>query len=198
MAGFFDGGAYLSVDMSDVQRTIDMLRGVLTRDQFERLLYRTFSEVGRRSKTIISRAVRHDYVAQDRWIQAQIERPRLSMGGSFGVECRIPLKGTKGVIGPRFRASALRRGRISASIVRSGRSRLPTVMRNQGGNPPFMAGGTAFTRRTSARLPIVRVVGLGVPQMPLNRSADETQDQILDLVERRLEHNFLYMFGNGR
>ena len=196
------GGAWLNVDMGDVARTIEYLRGILTRDQFERLLYRTFGEVGRRSKTIISRAVRRDYVATDGWIQAGIMRPQLSMGGAFGVECRIPLKGAKGVIGQTFPASGgsgrrYGRRRITASIVRSGRSRLPAVMRNQGGNPPFMAGGVAFTRRTAARLPIVRVAGLGLPQMPLNRSADEVQDQILQLAGQRLEHNFMHMFGSG-
>ena len=71
-------------------------------------------------------------------------------------------------------------------------------MKNQGGQPPFMSGGVAFTRKTAARLPIVRVVGLAVPQMPLNRSAEETQDQILDLTARRLEHNFYFMLGGGR
>lgn len=202
MAGsYVNGGAYLQVDMGDVARMIDDMRGILTRDQFERLLYRTFGEVGRRSKTIISRAVRQDYVAQDGWIRAQIMRPQLSMGGD--VQCRIPIKGTKGVIGQRFPASGgsgrkYGRRRISASIVRTGRSRLPAVMKNQGGNPPFMSGDVAFTRRTEARLPIVRVVGLGVPQMPLNRSSDEVQDQILDLCGRRLEHNFMHMFGSGR
>lgn len=198
---FVGGGAYFRVDMGDVARLIEDLRGILTREQFERLLYRTFNEVGRKSKTLISRAVRQDYVAQDGWIRAQIMRPQLSMGG--GVQCRIPLKGTKGVIGPRFPASGgsgrrYGRARISASIVRSGRSRLPAVMRNQGGNPPFMSGGVAFTRRTEARLPIVRVAGLGVPQMPLNRSEDETVRLLLEYTGQRLEHNFMYMFGSGR
>lgn len=197
------GGAWLNVDMGDVARLIEDLRGILTRDQFERLLYRTFGEVGRRSKTIISRAVRKDYVAQDGWIQSNIMRPQLSMGIAGGVECRIPLNGAKGVIGQRFPASGgtgrrYGRRRITASIVRSGRSRLPAVMKNQGGNPPFMVRGVAFTRRTPERFPIVRVAGLGVPQMPLNRSADEVQDKIVELTGQRLEHNFMFMFGSGR
>ena len=199
MASFLGGGAYLSVDMSDVSRLIEHLRGIMIRDQFERLLYRTFGEVGRRSKTIISRAVRQEYVAPDGWVQSQIGHYQLSMGGIMPVTCKIPLKGAKGVIGGRFPASGGRRGRpIMASIVRGARSRLPAVMVNQGGQPPFMSGGVAFTRKTSARLPIVRVVGLAVPQMPLNRSAEETQNQILELAGKRLEHNFYYMLGGGR
>lgn len=193
---FLGGGAYLQVDMSDVSRLLNEMESVLSRPQFERLLYRTFNEVGRKSKTLISRAVRQDYVAQDAWIRSQIRRPQLSIGA--GVECKIPINGAKGVIGQRFRANRLRRGRISASIVRSGRSRLPRVMENQGGNPPFMVGDTGFTRRTAARLPIVRVVGLGVPQMPLNRSEDETARLLLEYTGERLEHNFMFMFGSGR
>lgn len=199
MRSFLSGGAYLDVDMSDVSRLIDDLRGIMKRDQFERLIYRTFGEVGRRSKTIISRAVRQEYVAPDNWVQSQIGRYQLTMGGIMPVTCKIPLKGAKGVIGKQFPASGGRRGRpLMASIVRGARSRLPAVMQNQGGQPPFMSGGVAFTRKTAARLPIVRVVGLAVPQMPLNRSAEETQDQILDLTARRLEHNFYFMLGGGR
>lgn len=193
------GGAYLNVDTGDLARTIDYLRGIMTRDQFERLMYRTFGEVGRRSRKIISDAVRQEYTAPVAFIKAGIGRYQLSMGA--GVECRIPLKSVKGVIGQTYRAGGGRRW-ISASIVRSGRSRLPRVMRNQGGNPPFFRphhqGGVVFTRRTAARLPIVRVVGLGVPQMPLNRAEDETRERILDLAWRRLEHNFYFMLGGGR
>ncbi len=200
MRSFINGsGAYLTVDMSDVSRLIDNLRGIMKRDQFERLIYRTFGEVGRRSKTIISRAVRQEYVAPDNWVKSQIERYQLTMGGAMPVTCKIPLKGTKGVIGKQFPASGGRRGRpLMASIVRGARSRLPAVMQNQGGQPPFMSGGVAFTRKSAARIPIVRVVGLAVPQMPLNRSEERTQRQILELAEKRLEHNFYHILGSGR
>ena len=199
MQGYFGGGAYLKVDMSDVERLLDQLRGVMTREMFERLMYRTFGEVGRRSKTIISRAVRQEYAAQDGWIRQNILRYQLTMGGEFPVTCKIPLRGAKGVIGPRFKASGGRRGRaLTATILRGKRSRLPSVMSHQGGQPPFMSGGVAFTRRGASRLPIVRVVGLGVPQMPLNRSAEETADKILELTGNRLEHNFNFMLGSGR
>lgn len=60
-----------------------------------------------------------------------------------------------------------------------------------------MGKGIAFTRRTQNRLPIVKVVGLGVPQMPLNRSSDDVQDALLQFIGNRLEHNFWFMFGKG-
>ncbi len=191
--------ANLNVDMSDLQRVIDFLRGIMTQEQFERLLYRTFGEVGRKSKTIIARAVRQEYEAPYGWVQSNIGHYQLSMGGAMPVTCKIPLKGARGVIGPRFKASGGRRGRpLVASIVKGAKSRLPAVMEHQGGQPPFMNGGVAFTRKTSARLPIVRVVGLAVPQMPLNKSKPETEQQLLDYAGKRLEHNFYFMLGGGR
>jgi len=198
MGGGVGGGAYLNVDMSEVQQTINLLRGIMKPEQFERLLHRTFNEVGNRSRTIIAREVVQDYAVTSAWVRSQVGRYSLTMGGVSGVTCTIPIKGHKGTIGGRFRAAWHRYGDLRANIVNGGTSILPHVMKNQGGNPPFMAQGVAFTRRTKQRLPIVRVVGLGVPQMPLNRSADRVQDEILDLAGRRLEHNFLYMFGSGR
>lgn len=196
---YVGGGAYLNVDMSDVQRTINLMRGILTKAQFEQLIHRTFREVGNRSRTLISQEVVQDYAVTRAWVRSQIENYRLTMGGLSGVTCYIPIRGHKGSIGGRFSAAGGRSGIPMVSwIVRGGMSYLPTVMKNQGGNPPFMARGVGFTRRTKARLPIVRVVGLGVPQMPLNRSADDVQDRILEIAGQRLEHNFLYMFGRGR
>ncbi|MBR3740579.1 MAG: hypothetical protein IKN04_08975 [Clostridia bacterium] len=200
---FLGKGAYLDVDMSDVQQKIALLRGVLKREAFERLLHRTFNEVGNRSKTIIAREVTQDYAVTPAWVRSQIERYRLETGWFYGVKCIIPLKGHKGSIGGRFRAAG---GRMSIPLVawikRGEMGYLPTAMKNQGGNPPFMGtgkiDGVAFTRRTKDRLPIVRVVGLGVPQMPLNRSADHVQDAILELAGNRLEHNFEHMLGSGQ
>lgn len=192
------GGVYLDVDMSDVQRTINLLRGILTREQFERLMYRTFGEAGRKSKTLIAREVVQDYAVTQAWVRSQIQGYRLSFGGAAPVTCVIPLSGHKGSIGGRFRARGGRRGvRITASIVTAGQSTLPDKMENQGDNPPFMVHGVAFTRRTHNRFPIVRVVGLGVPQMPLNRSSGDVQDALLEYIGNRLEHNFMFMFGKG-
>ena len=194
---YLGGGAYLDVDMSDVQRTITLMRGLLKPEQFTRLIHRTFNEVGNRSRTIIAREVTRDYNVTQAWVRSQVERYRLEMGGLSGVTCIIPLRGHKGTIGGRFSATWRRYGALRARITRGGMSTLPARMKNQGNNPPFMANGVAFTRRTTERLPIVRVVGLGVPQMPLNRSADNVQDQILEVAGNRLEHNFLYMFGRN-
>ena len=143
---------------------------------------------------MIGREVVQDYAVTQQWVKSQIGSYQLSFGGEFPVTCKIPLKGHKGSIGGRFALSSparsRRQGRVRARIVRAGVSTMPQRMDNQGGNPPFVANGVAFTRRTKARFPIVRVVGLGVPQMPLNRSAEKVQDALLDYAGQRLEHHF--------
>lgn len=197
MRSFFGGGgAYLTVDSSELAARIAFLRETLTKSQFERLLHRTFNEVGTRSKPLINRPVTKDYAVTKKWVNDKIGKYQLSYGMA-GVNCVIPLSSKKGTIGGRFAASRGEESeRITASILRSKQSVLPSKMKNQGGNPPFIGkNGVAFTRRTSERLPIVRVVGLGVPQMPLNQSKDEVRKNILDLAWERLEHNYENMFS---
>ena len=202
MRSFLDGfDTSIYVDMSDLQSKIEHLRLVLTKEQFEKVMYRTFGEVGRRAKTLIAKEVVQDYAVTQKWVKDNTGSYQLSMGGAFPVTCTIPLKGHKGSIGGRFALSSpvrsRREGRVRARIVRDQVSTLPQRMENQGGNPPFVAEGVAFTRRTKARLPIVRVVGLGVPQMPLNRSEEKVQDALLDYAGQRLEHHFQRMIrGN--
>jgi len=195
------GGAWLQVDMSDVQRKISLLQSVLTEKQMERLLHRTFKEVGNKSGVLIAREAYKEYQVTQKWVKDQVRGYRLTYGGTGAVTCTIPLSSHKGTIGGRFKAYKLQK-RISTDIVKKGgRSRLPEVMKNQGGNPPFVGGGklggVVFTRRTEERLPIVRVVGLGVPQMPLNRASDETQEALLKYAGERLDHNFDHMFVRG-
>lgn len=182
------------VDMSDVKATFDLLQGILTREQFERLMFRTFNEVGKKSRTLISTEVRKEYEAPAGWVKAQIQHFRLTFGGGFPVTCIIPISSTKGVIGPRFKLSAKKR-KVSAKIVKGGVSDLPKKLPAQGGNPPFVWGGVAFTRRTKNRFPIVRVVALAVPQMPMNRSKPGVTNALLEYTQQRLEHNFIRMFG---
>ena len=201
---FINGGAYLNVDMSELNAVINLLRAALTKKQFENLMHRTFKEVGERSKSPINQAVTHDYAVGKQWVNSQIGKYRLENSMLGGVKCIIPLNGVKGTIGGRFSASGgFNRRPINTKILRKKGSTLPPIIKNYGGNPPFrnpksaILNGVAFVRRTAQRFPIVRVVGLGVPQMPLNQSADEVSETLLELAAKRLEHNFNYMFNKG-
>ena len=187
---FIYGSVSAYIDASDFSEKVQMCRNVMSQDNYYKLINRTFNEIGRRLQTPIAREIQKSYVVTQDWVKNQMGAPKISP-----MEIRIPLKGKKGSIGGRFRARARKNGRVSSNIVKSGVSVLPTAMQNQGGNPPFMVNGVCFTRRTAARLPIVSVKGLAVPQMPLNQAADDVQDQILDIAGKRLMHNLDHMFG---
>nr|DAF49227.1 MAG TPA: minor tail protein [Caudovirales sp. ctrNG92] len=94
---------------------------------------------------------------------------------------------------------------INVKILKKGVSTLPHIMpgagrSSYGDQPPFLmpvkskAGATGkyivMTRKGKEKLPIIRVVGIGVPQMPLNRSREEVKDDIAEYAMKRLVHNY--------
>ena len=220
----FIGGFNVSlyVDMSDLQEKIEACRVALSRKGYEALMNRTFNEVGKKMRTYVAEESVKEYEVTKTWVRSQMKGTKIQLGASPRVE--IPLSGHKGSIGGRFKARARSRGkvngrsvrgRIVANIVRGSQSVMPPVMKNQGGNPPFVlyvtkgvqgASGkkgkntkdVVFTRRGTGSKPIVSVKGLAVPQMPLNRAADAIQDRTLEYAGERLEHNFYHMFLRGR
>lgn len=204
---------YLDIDISDARSKIEALRAVHTEHEMKQLLYRAFKRTGGHVKTILRRELPQDYEVTPGWVGSQVGSPRTSIGGGgFGVSCSIPIDGHRGTIGGRFRASGGahgwnatrgRRYKINARIVKGQTSQMPDTMSHQGGNPPFRnlgssLGGATFTRTGEDRLPIARVVGLGVPQMPLNRSKDDVQEDIMDTLMKRLEHEHAYLISRCR
>jgi hypothetical protein len=127
--------------------------------------------------------------------------------------------------GPRGRRPKGKRYKITAQIVKGQKSVLPETLPNQGGNPPFISSarksgktryardnkgrftkgnisgnvkGIVFTRKTKNRLPIVRVVARGVPQMPIARSQDAIQEQIAQHLRGRMEHEHRRLINRVR
>lgn len=203
----------MNIDISDATAMINALKVVHTQHEFELLMFRAFKRTGSTVKTILRKELPQDYEVKPSWVGSQVGSPRTQMGGGgIGVSCIIPINGARGSIGGRFSASggahgwkAVRRGRykINAKIVKGQGSTMPPVMSRQGGQPPFRnlgssLGGATFTRVGKGRLPIARVVGLGVPQMPLNRSEDDVQERIMDTLMKRLEHEHAYLINRCR
>ena len=200
---------YLDIDISDAKAKIDALRLVHTPEEMNKLLRRAVDRTGSRVKTILKTEIPQDYEVKPTWVASHVGKPKTTVGGGgLGVSCNIPIDGHRGSIGGRYGASggshgwkAVRRGKrykISAKIVKGSKSTMPATMRHQGGNPPFRnlgskLGGVTFTRAGKERFPIVRVVGLGVPQMPLNRSKDDVQEEIMETLMKRLEHEHQYI-----
>lgn len=217
---------YLYVDCSELNGLLHEMAAQLTPDNFDRLMRRSLSEVGRRSKKIIREAIQKEYYASTRWVNGSIKGAKIE-GGGGSLLCRIPVISEKGGIGGEFSAGGGAYGwnppayRITAQITKNGTSTLPPRMTHQGGQPPFRnlgerttskrnpnrklkkpviekkskGGGVVFTRTGKSRLPIKKVSGIAIPQMPLNRGRPEVESELFGLAEKRVIHNFSHMFG---
>ena len=80
---------------------------------------------------------------------------------------------------------------------------MPDKMGSYGGEPPFRnlgskLGKKTFTRAGKARLPIMKVVGIAIPQMPMNRSEDDVQEDIKIYMQKRIEYEFQRVIAGGR
>ena len=207
-------GGIVYVDISDLMGTINMMKNAMSEGSFNEMMRRTFMDAGRKVKTIMRQEVPKEYEVTAGWVGGQVGWPKA--GGEAGqISVVVPIKGKRGSIGGRFHAtggSFTRKGytrsdgrvvkaakinkAIKAKMVKGRASAMPATMDHQGGQPPFMVGGVAFTRKYAKRShPIVHVVGISVPQMPINRSEEDVQREIHKVVEQRLEHHFWQLLG---
>lgn len=206
---------YLRIDMRELTGLVNHMHQTHSEENFQKLMYRALARTGTHVRTQLGRILPMDYEVNATWVRSQVGRPRTNYTGD-GVRCIIPLQGERGVLGDRFRAGIRmggsgkrmrsvkrirdeeRRGRtryrISTRVVKGQTSTLPETLKNQGGNRPFFLFSSVrqiplvFVRRTKARKPIVRVVGLNVPRMPLNQSREEVQKETIEMLEKRILH----------
>ena len=203
MAGFRTyGNNPIYVDISQLQDRMTYMRDVLGEANFQKIMVRTFRRTASRARSIISSDVQKEYPVKAAWIKGAIKSPKVSTGGEFIASCTIPMQGVKGLEGPSgtFKLDGRSKARLKPILVKRGaRNPLPRRLKNQGNNPPFLTtakGITAvFTRRTKARFPIVRVGGLSLPQMPMNRSEEQISKDLFKFTQDRLEHEFDYMLS---
>jgi len=182
----------------------------------ERSVNAAIHKTGAKVKRFVIDDVDDYYEGGPHWFGAAVQKPQNGF-----MQCAIPLKGTRGIIGQQFKTSGgayntgpggaygftgsgsgrkygkirSRSGsRIKARIIKGQASTLPNNLENYGGNSPFLYKGVAYTRRTRKRHPIVKVAGIGVPQMPLTRArADierdihkELEKNVMEAIERDL------------
>ena len=190
------GGAPIYIDVSYLMETIQKMKNAMLPSSFQEMMRRTFNDAGKKVKTIIRQEVPKEYAVTASWAGSAVGWPQMQ-----GLGVIIPIKGARGsiggtfsVLGGRGRPRKGRRAKITAKILKGGASTLPNTLPHQGGNPPFMNGKMAFTRTTRQAYPIARVVGLGVPQMPINRSKAGVEKEIKTVVEKRLLNHFSLLF----
>ena len=205
-------GFNIVIDASDLQAEIDRLEKLMTPRQFENAMYGIYRRTGAHVKTILRKDLPKQYQIKAKDISAAVRNAQVTSGAA-GAGCTIPVVDRRGKIGGRYKASGGTHGweslrskkRVRARIVKSGRSVLPSSMPGAyGGNKPFInlnapkLNGVAFTRKTKARLPIMPVEGIAIPQMPMTRSEDDVQNDIKEYLERQIEQRMQWLLRSGR
>lgn len=205
------GGVYLEIDASELNGEIAYLRSVLTPEQVDTVMNRVFRRTGSHVRQILKKDLPKEYHVKAGEVGAAVGNARVSGGGGIGVGCTIPIKGARKSIGGSFSASGGAHGwnalrgkkyKVKSRIVRAQQSKLPDRMTSYGGEPPFRnlgstLGGVAFTRAGKDRLPIMKVSGIAVPQMPMNRSKEDVQEDIVNYMRGRIEHEFQHLIAGG-
>lgn len=201
---------YLEIDASDLTDDLDRLKSVMTQQQFDQAMYRIFQRTGGHVRQVLRKDLPKEYHVRAGEVSSAVHGARVTSGGGLGVGCSIPVIGTRKSIGGSFRASGGAHGwnslhrkyRVKSRIIKAAQSTLPQNMSSYGGNPPFRnlgstLGGVTFTRKSKERFPIVRVEGIAIPQMPMNRSEEDVQRDIKNYMEKRMEHEFQRMIAGG-
>ena len=209
-----NSGVYLEIDASDLSEEIDRLRSIMTEKQFNNAMHGIFKRTGSRVKTILGNDIPKDYQVKKAEVRRTVGTPSVTTS-ALGVGCSIPVKGARRGIGPgnasysasggaRGWASLKKKYRVKAKILKSGASTLPANASSYGGEPPFRNLSAAalhnqtFTRKGKDRLPIEKVTGIAIPQMPLNRSENEVQRDIKEYMQQRMEARFQALIANGK
>lgn len=186
------GGALMYIDASEIIALHSKLSANLTPEKARRLLMWTYREVGRKVKRTLRKDIPIDYAVKGLWVSRGVGGARTAPLG-----CVIPLSGARGTIGRKgkgtfgIEGTVVRGSRIHARIAQKKQSTLPKTMAHQGGNAPFLATGGApnglvMTRTKKTRLPIARVVGVGMPQMPVNQSLERVEEDLLTEMRNEL------------
>ena len=200
----------LEIDASEPQQELDRLRGKLTPEEIDKISVRIFRRTGQHVRGVLRRDLPREYEVKAGEVGKAVGNAKVTGGGgAAGAGCIIPVRGPRRGIGGSFRASggahgwqSLRRKyRVKARIVRGQQSVLPANAASYGGMPPFRNLGSSlmpatFTRAGKSRLPILKVSGIAIPQMPLNRSEAEVQKDIQDYMMQRFEHELNWLLAS--
>ena len=205
-------GISLQIDATEMMHDLDHFRSQMSQDQFERAMASVFRRVPGHVRKILKQDIPKKYQPKKSDIGAAIRGAQISSGFGGNLGCVIPVVGKRLGIGTGFKATGgasgwnnvrtskgrkrIKKYKIRAKIVTSGISTLPDQMSSYGGQPPFRNLSAkkpgfkknTWTRAGKARYPLMRVVGIAVPQMPLNRSKPDVQNDIATYMQERVRH----------
>lgn len=198
----------LSIDTQDLQQKVSSLRERVDEKQFKRILVHTLRDTGRKAKTLTDREIRRDYQIRSRDVKSTFGYPKISTGTE--ISCLIPLRNMRGTIARKSGTYQALKNGPRAKVLKAGASLLPhrpTDNRIHFYIPSGRLAGHVFVRRLDGKVwygkrkakngkvyrvkrvgSITHAVGIGVPQMPMNRSRENVQKTLLDYMGTRLEH----------
>lgn len=216
---------YITADISQSKEVIDTLKRVMSEKQFENAMAGVMRETGRHVKTILGKDVPQRYNVTQADVRREVGSPN-NMHTGRGVGCTIPVVGPRRNIGRGGRTqrgypawgslygwATLRRPpyRVRTRIIRGNSELLPVNMPKTGHKPFRNAPGSKLNNLTFSRegkklkkgtnkwtYPIQPAMGPAIPQMPLNRSKDDVQDDITEYLNSRIEHRLQALIRNGR
>ena len=201
----------ISIDTSELDEFIKTGKRVLGEDAMRILLFREMRKFPTVTKKVLKLDVPHKYVAKSGEIGKAVKRARVQMDASKGVICRIPLKGQRRALGGNHikvsggvRGWAARQYKgnpypLSANIMAAGPSAVPGAYVSKfAGNAPFRntsakrLNGVIFARQSKGtHAKIQKLVGISIPQMPMNQSRDEVENdlevKIMDALDVALQ-----------
>ena len=198
----------IEIDASDMKDKVNRLKANMTQEQFEHAMYGIFQRTGRHVAKILKQDLPQKYEVKPGDIGAAVKAAQVSMGFG-GVGCSIPVVAPRGKIGSQYRASGGAHGwnslhrkyNVKARVLKGAQSTLPSEWHS--GYPPFRnlgssLGGIAYARSSKARGPIMKLTGIAIPQMPMNRSEPEVQQDIKEYLEKQMEERFNALMMVGR
>ena len=191
----------ITLDASDLNSKLLALKAALQPGKVEVAMHRVMKRIPGRARVILKQDIPIHYFAAPGDIGAAVKAAQIS-----GMSCTIPIAQARKSIGGGFGASGGARGwaslhkkySIKARIVKSGSSTLPGKMK--GGQPPFRnlsCGGLTFTRMSKARLPILKIMGIAIPQMPTNRAEGEVQSDLMEYIMELVDHEISWLISGG-
>lgn len=198
----------IDIDATDLRNKTLKLQSVMKPVQFEQAMYGIFRRTGRHVSQILRKDLPKRYEVKPGDISAAVKEPNLTMGFG-GVGCTIPIRGARGKIGSQYKASGgahgwnsvRRKYKVKTRVVKGAQSTLPAKWHS--GYPPFRnlgskLGTLTFARSSKARGPILKLTGLAIPQMPMNRAQDDVQRDIKEYLEKQMDDRFRAFLRIGK
>lgn len=197
----------LEVDVSRARKLISEMQAFYSKDSMEFIMQDAFKRTAGHVRKILKDDVPKEYKPRGtKRITGMVQHYDTGRG-SGGVYCRIPLREVRGKINgddALYTATSTarkmwvgRRGRkqrarynVQAKILEGAVSSLP----NTGKRVHFRVftgrfKGWVFVRHDKKGEHISRAVGIGTPQMPMNRSSTEVANDIGDYLIKRIADN---------